>query len=255
MKSSRDDEKIGKEIQSREEQGPSVPSISAITDPDLKRAFLKNYKTLPKQDNSSTGQDIEPTFENEDDLKEQQLSYLFKWYKIKKGYLEIKESITSSTEQLAAIGQLAQIDLKIIEIEPDGNCFFNAIEHQLSLHNQPKKYKDIRTDAVNYLRKAQSQFGDFIDTNEYPTYENYIERMNKNKTYADHLTLTATAIVVKKNIIVHIRGKTPLMIPCPKVPPDNQLHVWYDARREHYDSVVSSDGSRPQVLPLEKLIS
>jgi ribosomal protein S12 len=69
MKSSRDDEKINKEIQQgREEQGLSVPCISATTEPDLQGACLENYETLPKQDNSSTGKDIEPIFENEDDL-------------------------------------------------------------------------------------------------------------------------------------------------------------------------------------------
>ncbi len=215
---------------------------------------MENYENLPKQDNSSTGKDTEPTFENEDD-SEGQHSYLLKWGKFIEGYLEMKESITSSTEQLAAIGQLAAINLKTIEMKPDGNCFFYAIEHQLSLHKQKKKYKDIRTDAVNYLRTVQSQFGDSLVTNEYPTYENYIEQMNKNKTYADHLILRATAIVVEKNIIVHKRGQAPLMIPGRNVLHDNQLHVWYDARREHYDSVVSSDGSRPQVLPLEKVIA
>jgi hypothetical protein len=224
-----------------------VTSISATTDPDLQGAFLENYENLPKQNNSSTEKDIRPIFENKDDLKAQHSNYLFKWYNFIKGHLEIKESITSSTEQLAAI------DFKKSEMRADGNCFFYAMEHQLRLHNQKKSYSDIRSDAVNYLRTDKIRFEDFIDKNEYPTYENYIKRMSQNKNYADYLTLSATAIIVKKNIIVHERGQPPLMIPG-YVPHDNQLHVWYDPRRQHYDSVVSSDGSQLQVLPPEQVI-
>jgi hypothetical protein len=227
-----------------------VASISATTDPDLQGAFLLNYKNLPKQDNSSTEKDTEPIIKNENGLKVQHLSYLLKWYNYFKRLPDIEESptsIISSTEQLAAI------DLKKSKMPGDGNCFFYAIEHQLRKHNHIKKYYNIRSDAVNYLRPDKIRFKDFIDPNEYSTYEEYIEKMDKNKNYADYLTLSATAIILNKNIIVHERGKTPLKIPG-YVPHEDQLHVWYDPISQHYDSVVSSDGSRPQVLSREQVI-
>jgi hypothetical protein len=213
----------------------------------LQGALLEKYEKLPKQDNSSTGKGTEPTFANEVDLKEQHSSYLLKCYKIIKGYFEIKESITSSTDQLAALG------LKKEKMLPDGNCFFHAIEHQLKLHNQEKKYYDIRSAAVDYLRTEKTRFDDFIDKHEYPTYEIYIKQMSDDRNYADYLTLSAIAIIVKKNIIVHERGQKPLMIPG-YVPHGNQLHVWYDPISQHYDSVVSSDDTQPRVLLPEEFI-
>jgi hypothetical protein len=252
--SSRDEEKIDDEIQQgSEEQGALVANISATTNPDLQGAFLKNYENLPKQDNSSTEKDTGPIFENKGDLKGQHLSYLLKWYNFFKRHPEIEESSAStisSTEQLAAI------DLKKRTMRGDGNCFFHAIEDQLRLHNHnhKKTYRDIRSDAVEYLRTEKFRFEDFIDKNQYRTYENYIKQMSENnETYADYLALSATAIIVKKNIIVHERGQIPLKIPG-YVPHGDQLHVWYDPISQHYDSVVSSDDRKPQVLSLEQMI-
>jgi len=227
-----------------------VASISATTDPNLQGGLLVNYKNLPKQDNSSTEKDTEPIIKNENYLKVQHSSYLLKWYNIFKRHPDIEESptsISSSTEQLA------KINLKKSKMPGDGNCFFYAIEDQLRLHNHKKKYYNIRSDAVNYLKTDKIRFEDFINKNKYPTYENYIKRMSQNQNDADYLTLSATAIILKKNIIVHERGKEPLKIPG-FVPHEDQLHVWYDPKSQHYDSVVSSDGSRPQVLSLGQVI-
>jgi hypothetical protein len=79
--------------------------------------------------------------------------------------------------------------------------------------------------------------------------------MKEDNHYADHLAISATAIMLRKNIIVHQIDVKPSKIPGGvDVPHEDQLHVWYNLGKRHYDSVVSSDGSKPKVLPLEEMM-
>jgi hypothetical protein len=45
---------------------------------------------------------------------------------------------------------LAERNLKIVDIQGDGNCFFRAMAHRL--YGDPEKYKDIRARAVQQER-------------------------------------------------------------------------------------------------------
>ncbi|CAF2706090.1 unnamed protein product [Rotaria sp. Silwood2] len=64
--------------------------------------------------------------------------------------------------------------------------------------------------------------------------------MSRNSTYADYLVISATAIVLNKNIIIHELGKMPILIPASDFI-EHQLHICYHPDILRYDSVLSFD--------------
>ncbi|CAF4482171.1 unnamed protein product [Rotaria sp. Silwood2] len=177
-------------------------------------------------------------------LKEKQRLFLRNYPNIKKGNcLEIKRHPFTFNDQLSIIG------LKKINIIADGNCFFRAISHQLYRHEN--SHLNIRSETINYLIQNMNDFTPFIDEM-YSTIENYIQQMSKDGTYADHLALSSTAVIINKNIIIHELEKKPLLIPGSDFLED-QLHLFYDPNIPHYDSVVCIDGS-PAFLSSEHIL-
>ncbi|CAF3773611.1 unnamed protein product [Rotaria sp. Silwood1] len=165
-------------------------------------------------------------------FKEKQLIFLQNLNNIReKSILEKFSNIFSLSEQLANIG------LKKINVLGDGNCFFRAISHQL--HRHERDHVHIRSIVISYLIENANDFESFIDE-EYTTIENYIARMSRKSTYADHLAISATAVVLNKNIIIHELGKIPILVPGSDFI-EHQLHICYDPFILHYDSVLSFD--------------
>eukprot|EP00375_Theileria_parva_P002628 XP_765309.1 hypothetical protein [Theileria parva strain Muguga] len=64
--------------------------------------------------------------------------------------------------------KLQELGLKIHDIQPDGNCLFKSIEHQLKYYNEngynlPKfDYMDLRRLAVDHLKKNQNEYENFL---------------------------------------------------------------------------------------------
>ena len=65
---------------------------------------------------------------------------------------------------------------------------------------------------------------------------------------ADFLAVSATAVVINKNIIIHEKGHKPLCIPGSDVI-DDQINVCYDPEMPHYDSLLSIDGTSTFLSP------
>ncbi|CAF3150203.1 unnamed protein product [Rotaria sp. Silwood2] len=165
-------------------------------------------------------------------LKEKQILFL-KNLKV----IRDKNVLEKFSNELNLSQQLGNIGLKIINILADGNCFFRAVSHQL--HRHERDHVNIRSIAIKYLIENGNEFEYFIDE-QYTTIENYITRMSRNSTYADHLVILATAIVLNKNIIIHELGKMPILIPGSDFI-EHQLHICYHPDTLHYDSVLSFD--------------
>ena len=157
-----------------------------------------------------------------------------------------ESSLLSIEEQLAAIG------CKRKSIVADGNCFFRTVSHKI--RDEEDQHPCIRSAITDYLQLCKAEFAPFVDRNEYPTPENYIERMKNNGTYADHLVVVATAVYFNKDIIIHEKGKMPLLCPRSGSRSDQQWHVLYDPDRQHYDSVISSGNNLPPFLSTEQVL-
>ncbi|CAF2116814.1 unnamed protein product [Rotaria magnacalcarata] len=149
---------------------------------------------------------------------------------IEKSIVE-KSSITLTLDE-----QLSDINLKIIKIQGDGNCFFRAISHQLCRNES--NHKTIRSTTINYLIENKDKFAPFIDDTD-STIDNYIE-------------LSAAAVIVNKNILIHELGKKPLFIPGSDYI-DDQVHICYYPDKLHYNSVVDAIGNTA-ILPSEAIV-
>ncbi|CAF4974012.1 unnamed protein product, partial [Rotaria sp. Silwood1] len=137
--------------------------------------------------------------------------------------------------------QLRGLNLRTITIVGDGNCFFRAISHQL--FDTQAYHRRFRSDAITYITRNSAAF-EFFVSGEDDTIYDYIHRMKRNYTYADHLIIMATASILNQNIIIHEYGKRPLLIPGSDYI-DRQLHISYNPYNQHYESVKDFDGAIP----------
>ena len=136
--------------------------------------------------------------------------------------------------------QLALLGLRKINVVADGNCFFRALSYQLT--GDENNHMDLRNAAIGHLTENSTQYAPFVAEN-YDGIEDYIIEMSRNGTYADHLSILATATSINQNIIIHELGKTPLFIPGSDYI-EHQLHVFYDVDNVHYERVCQLDGER-----------
>ena len=70
--------------------------------------------------------------------------------------------------------------------------------------------------------------------------------MSRNGTYADHLAIKATSVVIKRNIVIHRHDDIPSLIPSSENTVE-QIHDYYHRDNRHYDSVRCLDGSIAQL--------
>lgn len=149
-----------------------------------------------------------------------------------------------------ATRQLNRLNLKIIPVRGDGNCFFHAIR---TLSDEPEtKHSDIRRSATDYIVLHREQFEPFLVRTKYKTLDKYINEMKKDKCYADHLIVLATAIALETDIVIHQINCHPLLIPG-KRNSTRQYHLWYDSLNEHYEIVVTHSNTCPY-LPYDQLL-
>ena len=125
----------------------------------------------------------------------------------------------------------------------DGNCFFRAVSDQLNKHE--RNHLKLRTAAVNHIAINRDYFSAFL-TSDNNNMEQYIRRMKRDGTYADHLAIKATSVVIRRNIVIHRYDDIPSLVPSSE---DTmaQIHVAYDRENLHYDSVRCLNGSVAQL--------
>ncbi|CAM2727334.1 unnamed protein product [Rotaria socialis] len=211
----------------------------------------KSYKRKNKSNDDTSNKILKKTtistttVRNNTAIQEKQINFLTNIIDItKNNIVENLSSTLTLTEQLSIIG------LKTVKILGDGNCFFRAISHQL--HRHERDHKVIRSQAIKYLTENKSEFSQFIDQT-YATIDNYIKQMTKHGTYADHIAITATAVIINKNIIIHELHKKPILVPGSDFI-DSQLHICYYPNKLHYDSVLCIDNNLA-FLPFQDLLN
>ncbi len=80
---------------------------------------------------------------------------------------------------------LSTLDLEVLDVERDGNCFFHAISDQL---NHEADHLKLRELATNQLEKHKSYYKDLVPDEDI---EKHIEKLKKVGNYADHLDILA----------------------------------------------------------------
>lgn len=141
--------------------------------------------------------------------------------------------------------QLAQQNLKVHQIEPDGNCAFRAIcfledgtqEHHL-------KY---RKAVVELMRKNKEKFKDFIDGD----FDDHLKAMSRPGEWADNVEIFAMSMLLGKKIIIHRLSEKPSIVSASDKF-TKELHIAYELEC-HYNCVVPIEEDNNPVIDIMKL--
>ncbi|KAK4584682.1 hypothetical protein RGQ29_022415 [Quercus rubra] len=95
--------------------------------------------------------------------------------------------------------QLDVLDLKIVHVTADGNCFFRALADQLE--GNEEEHKKYRSMVVEYIMKNREMFEPFIEDD--VPFDEYCQCMEKDGTWAGHMELQAASLVTHSNMCIH----------------------------------------------------
>jgi len=94
-------------------------------------------------------------------------------------------------------------------ITPDGNCQFRALADQIM--QDQDRHSEVRSKIIAWLQRNEGYsvddsnsacLGDFLDRDQYPSWENYCKYMSGNRAWGDHLTLVAATEAFGVNLWV-----------------------------------------------------
>jgi hypothetical protein len=92
-------------------------------------------------------------------------------------------------------------------IKGDGNCQFASIADQL--FDDPDRHPEVRKKAVEWLKDNKNyklpnstSIGDYLQTEFFPYWSDYIDYMSQESIWGDHFTLLAIAEVYKIRIVI-----------------------------------------------------
>lgn len=144
-------------------------------------------------------------------------------------------------------------NLRIHDIDADGDCVYRAIEHQLSLFknlNKPLSYQELRTRTSEYMLDHPDRFLPFLTTDQgdimdEQQYETYCRNIARTKEWGGHLELSAIANIVKKPIhIFQADQSKPIVIETELENEESNspillsFHKYLYHLGEHYNSLI-----------------
>lgn len=154
-------------------------------------------------------------------------------------------------EQLDSI--LRKRQLKIRDIDADGDCLYRAVEHQLSIANDSEQKfscQELRDKTSHYMLDNQDDFMPFLINDQgglmnLEDYKKYCNRISKTKEWGGHLELTAISQFTKKPIhIYQAESDVPITIEpstdSDKSPIVLSFHKHLYHLGEHYNSLVKT---------------
>ncbi|KNA11224.1 hypothetical protein SOVF_137140 isoform C [Spinacia oleracea] len=177
-----------------------------------------------------------------------------------------KQGKQSNISDLRA--QLDLLDLKIVQVTADGNCFFRALADQLEGNEEEHgKYRRMVVQYIMFLRVKCELFfsysascksrltsgivyngGVFVDRNEKyreqfepfieddVPFDEYCQSMGKDATWAGHMELQAASLMTRNNICIHRHMSPRWYIRNFDNQGTHMIHLSYHDE-EHYNSV------------------
>lgn len=124
-------------------------------------------------------------------------------------------------ESESFVNLLTKLNLRIHEIEADGDCLFRAIEHQLSLAPDAEELltaKELRDRTSEYMLDHGDDFLPFLSNQEgnmmnRVEFVDYCTKIARTKEWGGHLELTAISQFTKKPIhIYQADSRKPIII-------------------------------------------
>ncbi|KMZ76449.1 putative OTU domain-containing protein [Zostera marina] len=149
---------------------------------------------------------------------------------------DIAQKKGKQTDSKQIQSQLDLLGLKIIEVVSDGNCFFRALAEQLDGNQeQHEKYRHM---VVQYIIEHKEDFEPFIEDD--VPFETYCKSMNKDGTWAGHMELQASSLIIRSNICIHRFMSPRWYIINFKNRDARMIHLSYHDG-EHYNSIRWKD--------------
>lgn len=148
---------------------------------------------------------------------------------------------------------LKRYNLKIYDIEADGDCLYRAIEHQLKIACDPLEslnYVELREKTSKFMLDNEYDFIPFLlddkgDIMNHDEFKEYCSKIVKTKAWGGHLELTAISRFTQKPIhIFQADNDDPIVIKpqslndCERKPMLLCFHKHLYHLGEHYNSLI-----------------
>jgi len=134
----------------------------------------------------------------------------------------------------------------IRSVESDGNCYFRALSDQIC--GSEDGHILLRALIIGFVNDNGGKFREIIDYNYYLSWENFIYKMRQNGIFVDSVVIVASAMFLQRAIIVHQYEQRPLLFKFSIfISSDNQIHLAYDPKKFHYNSLWSVEEKRLQI--------
>lgn len=124
---------------------------------------------------------------------------------------EIRKEACKQLKQTTTLTQVAALhNLDVFDVPSDGNCGFHAICHQLSLSGIHVNPKDLRCDAITFLRfHPQFITEEFLLSHNYNNIDAYLKANAIDGKWVDEVILRAVGACLRRPIyILHDNGHT-----------------------------------------------
>jgi len=102
------------------------------------------------------------------------------------------ETRRNAASEIAWGDRMESIGLHVVEMEPDGNCLFRALSHQLYMTED--KHTELREKCVSHMLTYRNRFEIFC-TNDF---DSYCQRMRMDGTWASELEIRALEEIVDR---------------------------------------------------------
>lgn len=155
----------------------------------------------------------------------------------------------AETEESSLKKHLQTLGFAPQPIDGDGNCQFRAIADQL--FQDQGRYPEIRQHAVSWMTKnggappdptmpPEFALSNFVDSDLFPSWQDFVQYHAQDKNWGDHITLIATANQLQIHIVVFSSvADAPQLTISPTPVPKKKLKTiylyhWHDC---HYGSL------------------
>lgn len=162
--------------------------------------------------------------------------------------LEICEKYLASTKHKIMLEEEAKAyGFECSDTPANGDCFFSAVEQQLSIHAPDLFHPayDLRAKTVGHIEHYFSEYRGFVEEP-----DSYLERLRKSGTWADDVSIRALSRVLNVTLaIINSDGTPPIIIKRPH--PRATLYLGYEIDC-HYQSLIRrADWQAVKNLPFE----
>ena len=128
---------------------------------------------------------------------------------------------------------LSKLNLKMIYMEPDGNCLFRAFSSHL--YGNQKHFNDVRVTLMEYLTNNQEEYKHFCDDN--LDISDYIANMSKDGIWGGELELRIFSKLYKINVHVHVLNNQDVIH---ENDSEDWIHLYYNDSN-HYNILIQSE--------------